>query len=60
MNTQETLARGIAYCEKYETCEQCPLDKVMCINNCGKLIVRTHDFLEFAQDFNDMIKEIYK
>ena len=60
MNAQETLARGIGFCEQHMECTVCPLNNKMCINNEGKLMVQTHDFLQFTKDFSDMIKEIYK
>lgn len=59
MDAQQTLEKGIAYCEKHMACEDCNLNGGMCINNTGKLIVPTHNFLEFVNDFNNMIKEIY-
>ena len=61
---EETQRRGIEYCTKHKTCDDCPLRKKVCITCGGRLDIsylegRT-DFVEFVKEFNNMIAEIYK
>lgn len=65
MNAQEVQKKGIEYCYKRvgnsRSCDStCPLVGHACIDNDGVFHCKLMGFVEFAKDFNFMLKEIYK
>lgn len=66
MNAKETKQRGIEFCKRQaHICAKCPLAFRPCIDWTGRFIKvfpteDYPDFEDFSEDFNYMIKEIYK
>lgn len=62
MNVNETVKKGIEYCNNLKSnCVRCPLVKRVCISapyGIMQMPDRKMDFVQFAADYNFMIREI--